>query len=430
MLETKYGLPQEVKFCKKCTISNQRPNSCQEFKHNKDSKKETIEFDSEGVCSACRIAQMKENIDWNLREKELIELCNKYRRNDGRHDVLIPGSGGKDSFFQAWQMKYVYGMHPLLVTFSPNLYTTWGWNNFQRWIHAGFDNYLFTPNGRMARLMTRLSVENLFHPFQSFIYGQKALGPKLATLFKIPFVLYGESESEYGNKRSEHEKSQRDWSYFTASNKNEIYLGGTSIQSLIEDYGINEVDLNAFMPANPEDIIKNNIEVHYLGYFKKWHPQECYYFAVENGGFEPAPERTPGTYSKYNSIDDKIDDFHYYTTYIKFGIGRSTYDSSQEIRNGEITREEGVALVKKYDGEFPERFVDEIFKYLSIAPKEFPIASKMFEQPIMDRDYFMNLADKFRSEHLWKKEYGIWKLRHTVWNEENGETNPDIPEDN
>ena len=127
-----------------------------------------------------------------------------------------------------------------------------------------------------------------------------------------------------------------------------------------------------------------------------------------------SPERTPGTYSKYNSIDDRIDDFHYYTTITKFGIGRATYDASQEIRSGDITRDEGVALVRRFDGEFPERFAEENFRYLSIPEKEFPVASKMFEQPVMDRKYFMMLADHFRSPHLWKFEGGEWRLRHTV----------------
>ena len=122
-----------------------------------------------------------------------------------------------------------------------------------------------------------------------------------------------------------------------------------------------------------------------------------------------------GTYSKYNSIDDKIDDFFYYTTYIKYGIGRATYDAAQEIRNGEITREEGVALVKKFDGEFPERFADEIFKYLSIDEKNFPEARGCFEHPDMDRDYFEELTNRFRSPHLWVYQGGQWKLRHTVF---------------
>ena len=154
-----------------------------------------------------------------------------------------------------------------------------------------------------------------------------------------------------------------------------------------------------------------------MGYYHKWHPQSCYYYAVEHGGFEASPERTPGTYSKYNSIDDRIDDFHYYTTGIKFGLGRATYDAAQEIRSGDINREEGVALVKRFDLEFPERFADEIFKYLSLTDKEFPEASKMFEQPIMDREYFRLLTDKFRSPHLWLNEGGEWKLRQAVWRE-------------
>lgn len=417
-LEAKYGLPHEVKFCTKCVISNQRPNSAVEYEHTKASKKQTINFDEHGVCDACKVTEQKKgSIDWAERERELMDLCDRYRSKDGSYDCLVPGSGGKDSFFQSHVLKYKYGMHPLTVTWAPHVYTEWGWKNFQAWLHAGFDNYLCTPNGRVHRLVTRLAVENLFHPFQPFMFGQKSLAPKMAILHKIPLIFYGENEAEYGNPIADTSTAKRDWSYFTAGDKSKVYLGGTSVSDLKGSFGLDDNDLQAYYPANPELIEKNKIEVHYLGYYLKWHPQECYYYAVENGGFQASPERTPGTYSKYNSIDDRIDDFHYHTTYIKFGIGRATYDAAQEIRNEDITREEGVSLVKKFDGEFPERFADEIFKYLSIPEKEFPIASKMFEQPIMDRDYYMSLADQFRSPHLWKLENGTWKLRHTVFGE-------------
>lgn len=415
-LEAKYGLPAEVKFCTRCVISNQRPNSAVEYKHTKDSTKQTINFDEEDVCDACRLAgKKKKTINWALREKELKELCDKHRKNDGSYDCVVPGSGGKDSFYAAHMLKYKYGMHPLTVTWAPHIYTTWGWHNFQAWIGAGFDNFLCTPNAQTHRLLTRLAVENLFHPFQAFMFGQKALAPKMALLHNIPLVFFGENEAEYGNPISDTETAKRDWKYFTTEDRSQIYLGGVSLDSLEKDFGVDPVEFIPYMPANPEDIQKKKVEVHYLGYYLKWHPQECYYYAVEHGGFQASPERTPGTYSKYNSIDDRIDDFHYYTTFIKFGIGRATYDAAQEIRNDEITREEGVALVKKFDGEFPERFADEIFRYLSITEKEFPTAHKMFEQPIMDRDYFMTLADQFRSPHLWKRENGTWKLRHTVF---------------
>lgn len=416
-LETKYGLPAEVRFCKRCVISNQRPNSTVEYEHTRASKKATISLDADGVCDACRFAERKRNeIDWAGRDRELRALCDRYRRDDGHYDCLVPGSGGKDSFYAAHVLKHRYGMHPLTVTWAPHIYTDWGWQNHHAWIHAGFDNYLCTPNGRVHRLLTRLAVENLFHPFQPFIFGQKALAPKMAVLFDLPLVFYGENEAEYGNPITDTTKAERDWSYFTSSDAARIFLSGVSLLELRERYGLEKHDLIPYMPADPASLAAKKVEVHYLGYYLKWHPQSCYYYSVEHGNFRAAPERTPGTYSKYNSIDDRIDDFHYHTTYVKFGLGRASYDAAQEIRSGDITREEGVALVKRYDGEFPERFAEEIFAYLSIPEREFPVASKAFAEPIFTRERYMRLADEFRSPHLWKQDAtGAWTLRHTVW---------------
>lgn len=417
--KTKYGLPSEVVFCKKCVISNQRPNSAVEHKHTQSSTKQTIAFNKDGICDACLFTEKKnQEIDWKERDFKLQKLCDKYRSRNSSYDCLVPGSGGKDSFYAAHVLKYKYGMHPLTVTWAPHIYTDWGWKNFQRWIHAGFDNHLVTPNGLVHRLLTRLAVENLLHPFQPFVFGQKFLAPKMAARFNLPLVFYGESESEYGNPIQETSSALRDWSYFTQSSEEEVYLGGTSVADLKEHFGLMDQDLIPYYPINPQEIQEKNIEVHYLGYYLKWHPQSCYYYSVEHGGFQPSPERTPGTYSKYNSIDDRIDDFHYYTTGIKFGIGRATYDAAQEIRSGDITREEGVALVKKFDHEFPERFADEIFRYLSIPESQYPKASAMFEQPIMDRTYFDLLCDTFRSPHLWRYGDNGWELPRVVWHAE------------
>jgi N-acetyl sugar amidotransferase len=399
-LETYYGLPAEVKFCKKCIMSNQRPASTAEFKHTKDSKKVTMAFDAEGVCDACRVNEQKDAIDWKSREEQLVKLLDKYRRNDGGYDCLIPGSGGKDSAYQAHILKYKYGMNPLTVTWPPILYTDYGYKNFKNWLDVGgFDNISFNRNGKVMRLLTKLSIENLYHPFQTFILGQKNLGPKIAAKYGIPLVFYGENEAEYGNPIADNTSSLRDKSYYSFSHLNDIYLGGVSIAELREKYEVRLSDLMSFLPASVQELEKSDIQVHYLGYYLKWTPQEVYYYAVENTGFKARPFRTQGTYSKYNSIDDKIDDLHYYTTFIKFGIGRTTYDASQEIRNKHLNRDEGVALAKKFDGEFPDKYFNEIMEYLEIDP-----------------DYFRNgLCDKFRSPHLWNKVNGEWKLRHNVW---------------
>jgi len=414
--KVKYGLPFEVEFCTTCVISNQRPNSAVEFAHTEETRKSTIHFDEDGVCDPCRLAQRKrDTIDWEEREERLRELCDRYRRDDGWYDCLVPGSGGKDSFFAAHVLKYKYGMHPLTVTWAPHIYTDWGWRNLQAWIHAGFDNYLCTPNGKVHRLLTRIAIEKLFHPFQPFILGQKQLGPKMAVHFNIPLVFYGESEAEYGNPIADVTTAQRDYAAFAVGDSSGVFLGGVSVADLKAHYGLQANDLEPYMPPDPTDLEAADVDVRYLGYYLNWHPQSCYYYAVEHGGFEASPERTPGTYSKYNSIDDRIDDLHYYTTYIKFGIGRATYDAAQEIRSHDITREEGVALVRRFDGEFGERFAEEVFRYLSIPADQFPVASKMFEQPIMTHEYFDKLADQFRSPHIWMHQNGEWQLRHTVY---------------
>jgi N-acetyl sugar amidotransferase len=400
-LETFYGLPKEVKFCARCVMSNQRPASAIEFKHTKDSKKVTLNFDHEGICDACRNAEAKDIIDWQKREEQLIQLLDKHRRNDGGYDCIVSGSGGKDSAFQAHVLKYKYGMNPLTVTWPPILYTDYGYENWKNWIEiGGFDNISFKQNGNAMKLLTKLSIENLFHPFQTFILGQKNLAPKMAAKFKIPLIFYGENEAEYGNPIADNSVSLRDKSYFTYTHIDEVFLGGASIRELTEKHGLRMNELMCFLPADAKELGEANIEVHYLGYYLKWIPQEVYYYAVENTGFKARPFRTQGTYSKYNSIDDKIDDLHYYTTHVKFGIGRATYDASQEIRNHHLMREEGVALVKKFDGEFPDRYFNEIMDYLGIDP-----------------DYFRNeLSNRFRSPHLWGlDENDNWQLRHTVW---------------
>ena len=147
-----------------------------------------------------------------------------------------------------------------------------------------------------------------------------------------------------------------DKKFFSVDDPMDIMLGGKSIRDIISETDFKLNDFKPYIPPKAEYLESKGVEVHYLGYYLNWHPQSAYYFAVEKGGFKASPERTAGTYSKYNSIDDKIDDFHYYTTFIKFGIGRATYDASQEVRSGDLERDEALALIDRYDGEFPERW--------------------------------------------------------------------------
>lgn len=381
--------PKEVKFCKSCVTSNQRPR---------------IVFDGEGVCSACRFSyEKKHKIDWKAREAELVALLDKHRRKDGWWDVIISCSGGKDASYVAHQLKHKYGMHPLTVTWAPMQYSDIGFQNFNSFVNSGFNNIQGHPNGRLKRKLARLSFEEVGDPFLPFIYGQMCFAFHIALRFGIKLVFYGENgEAEYGGDPKNNYKSHmpiEDWA--------SAYWKGATIDDII-DYGLkntdyltkddfDETDLILYRPPKTEDLVRAGVSMYWYSYFHKWVPQENYYYSAENTGFQANPERSEGTYSKYASLDDKLDGFHYYLGFIKFGIGRTTSDTAHEIRDGHLTREEGVALVRRYDGEFPKKYFKEFLDYVGI-----------------DERHCFEVIDSFRQPHLWDKVNGVWKLKHQV----------------
>ena len=410
MKKNKNGLPIEVKYCKKCNLSNQQPTSINEYFHTSETVQSTVKFDENGICAACSFNQKKwdNTIDWQEREKELIDLCDKHRKSNGEYDCIVGGSGGKDSVFQSHILKYKYKMNPLTVTWSPHLYTKVGWQNFQNWIHiGGFDNYLFTPNGKVHRRLTREATIRLLHPFQPFIIGQKTFVIKMASQFNIPLVFYGEMPGEYGKNIShkikkfgtaDGDKNQKGFELDPLKGKKfeDCFIGGKKVSEYVDE-GISLSDLSCYKPLDYNLVKKKKIEFFFLGYFLRWIPQENYYYAVKHTNFSANTERTEGTYQKYTSMDDRIDGFFYYTRYIKFGVGRAMIDSAQEIRNGHINKEEGKALIKKFDGEYPSKYEDEFYNYTSISKNE-----------------FLELTEKFRPNHLWEKQSNRWELKNPI----------------
>ncbi len=381
--------PKDVFFCKKCVVSSQRPR---------------INFNKEGVCSACQYTYRKHHvIDWERREKELEALLNKHRSKDGSFDVIVPGSGGKDSSYVSHQLKYVYGMHPLCVTWAPHLYTDIGWKNFQNFVNSGYDVISAYPNGKLHRKLARIAFELLGDAWQPFTYGQKAFAMHMAVKFKIPLVFYGENgEVEYGGSIKDADRP-----YESLADWERVHFKGTDIYKLVRagiEMGVlkkNEVEDKSFefyKQPSLNKLAKINAQLHWFSYYKKWIPQENFYYAQKHTGFTVNEEgRSEGTYSKYASLDDKTDGFHFYLAFIKFGIGRATSDAAHEIRDGHITREEGVALVNRYDGEFPKKYFVDFLHYLEI-----------------NEGHFWRIVDRYRASHIWKKVNGKWKLRHTV----------------
>ncbi|MFH2094377.1 MAG: N-acetyl sugar amidotransferase [Bacteroidota bacterium] len=384
-------IPQNVIFCNKCVVSNQRPR---------------IEFDDNGVCSACSYAEEKHNvINWDDREHELQLLLDAHRSKNGSFDVVVPGSGGKDSSIVTHKLKHEYGMHPLSVTWAPFIYTDIGFRNYFNFIQSGFTNILMYPDGKLHRKLTLLSFDLCGDAWDPFAYGQQSWAFQVSAKFRIPLIMFGENgDVEYGGttrNKNKHGEPIDEWS--------ELYYRGRSINWLVEQgrkRGLFEVDDKTLEMYNPPDRkILDDIgcQMHWWSYYKPWLPQEHYYYAVGHTGFSANYQRSEGTYSKYASLDDRLDGFHFYLAYMKFGICRATSDAAHEVRDGHLTRDEAVALVKRYDGEFPVKYFSDFLEYLDITEED-----------------FWYVCDKFRScrPHLWRKQGDSWVLDHTVWGEQ------------
>jgi len=385
------NLPNEVKYCKKCVISNQRPR---------------IVFDEEGVCGACRWWEEKENnVDWDLRQKQFKELLDKHRSKDGRFDVLVPSSGGKDSGSIAHKLKYEYGMHPLSVTWSPLLYTDIGFQNLQNMISSGIPSHLFTPNRMLQRVISKLGLVLVGNHFEAFGRGQISYVFHVALDMGVKLIMFGENgELEYGGTlRNKDEPGQPigDWVelYHKGCKTDEMVKFGVE-NGYVKKEVLSDSTLKYYAPPPAQELEEVGAEFHWFGYYNKWLPQENFYYVAENYGFKTWQEgHSEATYNKYASLDDLTDPPHYYMSYIKFGIGRATSDAAHEIREKHITREEGVALVHRYDHIFPDRYLKEFLQYMDMTEEEYWDVINAYRE---------------RRPNLWKKVNGEWKLKHHV----------------
>jgi N-acetyl sugar amidotransferase len=374
----------KIVYCKKCVMSNQRP---------------LVHFNDKGVCGQCLWAEYKRTkLDWDKREKELEELCDQYRSKDGSWDVVVPGSGGKDSGYVTYTLKKKYGMHPLSVTWASALPTQIGTENLLSFINSGFDNILISPNGEIHRKLSKMSLLEYGENFLPFSYGQIHVPIHIAVRYNIPFVMYGEnSELEYGgplknwnNPIVDFESDDYVVTQFAPSNK-------PTKPETFGEKGISLSDLKLYRLPPMDEIQRVGVVEHYFSYYEDWRPEKHYQVARKHLGFKPNPVRSEGTYTNFASLDDKTDGVHYYLMFAKFGIGRATSDAAHQIRDGIITRDEGVDLVRQYDGEFPTLYLKDSLEYLDI-----------------DMSTLFRTIDKFRRPIIWKKEKNQWNLRQQV----------------
>ena len=345
-----------IQTCKICLMPSSRPR---------------IVF-KDGICNACINSKEKQEIDWDARKKEFLEVIERYR-GSGPYDCVVPFSGGKDSAAIAYRLKTEYGLRPLLVCYGQLIWTDIGRRNLGRVAEYGFDIFYWRVDQRVSRNLARRFLRERGCPKVGYNAGVNAVPIRTAIAFGIPLVFYAEhGESEYGGLVLDKE-SQR------TRNLTEVLehqIGDDPRNWAID--GISENELTPYIyPDNVKDVT-----AFYFSYFFKWDIYENYKLVRDKLGFNTAwrgdsatglyacragwggdpYERSDGSFVGWDSIDDCIDDLDFYMMHIKFGFGRATRMASRLIQGGHMTREEGLKLVRKYDGEFPTMYLTQILE--------------------------------------------------------------------
>jgi len=368
-----------VKFCKNCFTPNTRPR---------------VVFNNNGICNACLNSKEKKKINWKQREKEfykiILNIKKDSKKNKKAYDCIVPWSGGKDSSSIALKLKYNFGLNPLLVTFSPLIINDIGVHNREELLKKGFDSIFFRPNQDVARILAKRFFIERGNPKVAWDAGVNSVPVQAAIAYKIPYIFYAEhGESEYGGLvLSEKSKKIRD-----VKEVIEHQIGDYP-ENWVSD-NVKKADLSYYIYPSEEVLKKNKVLAYYFGYFFRWSMFENYNYVKKflPNFKENSQGRTEGTFTNFDSLDDKIDDLYYYMQYIKFGFGRSTRDVSRLIQNNHLNKAKGLKLIKKYDGEYPQRNLEVVLDYLCLKKSEFD-----------------EIIDKHRNQEIWKTKEKKWDL--------------------
>ncbi len=341
-----------MRYCTSCLAPSTRPR---------------LVFNGEGICNACVHAEEKKtSIDWEARWKELEELCDRLRINDGSNwDVLVPCSGGKDGSYVAWRLKHDLGMHPVCVTLMPQVQTEIGRQNLENFKNSGFDHMAITPNLQVYKRLAIKGFKEQGRPKMPFVTGISTVTIGVALKFGIPFIMYGEEgETEYGGSMRQTHRRRIDRQYLV-----DFYYSGHDPIEYLDEFTHDEI--RWWLLPSQEELDEVELFPTHWSHFENWDPELHAKLAQEKCGLQTLDGPSAGTYSNYAQLDDVLQDLHAYMMFIKFGFGRTTSDAGIDIRAGRLTREEGVELVKKYDGRFPGQYLPDFLEYFELTEDEF-----------------------------------------------------------
>lgn len=347
---------------------------------------EGIKFDEMGICQACQSSEQKIHINWVEREIELKAILDNAKAKAGNnYDCIIPISGGKDSMFQLHVLVKIYGMKPLAVTFSHNWYSETGWYNLQNALQEfNVDHIMFTPNRDLVNRIAQRSLSGIGDACWHCHAGVGAFPLQAAVRFNIPLLIWGESIAETSGRASYKDPVHKfDRDYFTK-------VSAKLRPSEMVTDKLSERDLYPFNVPTVEEIEKVGVFGIHLGDFIFWDEERQTEFVSQHYGWKET--EMEGAYKGYKSAECIMAGVHDFTCYLKRGYGRSTFQASLDVRNGLLTREEGIALASKIDSERPGA-LDYYLKITKMSEPQFYDIMKQLkhlklidtEVPVIDR---------------------------------------------
>ena len=329
--------------------------------------KPDLSFNHEGVCDACVSAEQKNHINWEERKKEFEAILEKYRSKDGsNYDCIIPISGGKDSHYQTYVVTKKYDLNPLLVCFEPTMQTELGKKNLDNIGHFGCDVIYFKKNPEVYKKMVIEGFKRVGDNEWPNHVGIFTVPVQIAVKYNIPLIIWGEnSQLEYGGPQDATKKELLDRRWLEEFGG----LLGNRVEDMLGVEGITKKDLLPYIYPDKNELDRAGVQGIFLGYYFKWDAREQTNI-VKNYGFHIKDDGpVDGTYTNYENLDEATVSLHDYLKFVKYGFGRATDHACLDIRNDRISREEGLKLVKQYDGRYPYYGIKNFMQYSAI-PKE------------------------------------------------------------
>jgi N-acetyl sugar amidotransferase len=345
-----------MKYCQKCLQTDTRPG---------------IRFDEKGICPACNYYESLKEVDWEERRRELEEIVNFGKANNhSGYDCIIGVSGGKDSTRQAFFVKDVLKMNPLLVClgYPPEQVAQRGVDNISNLISHGFDCIMINPAPQTWRDLMRKSFREFTNWCKSTELALYSSVPRFAISYQIPLIWWGENTALQLGDLNVMGKSGSDGNNLRRMNT----LGGGDITWLLNEE-IKKNKVLQYCYPSEKDMENAGLRITFLGYFwKDWS-------LVDNGNFsalrgleirsEP-PQDTGDPYG-VTSLDEDWVTLNQMIKYLKYGFGRVSDYANEEIRKGTLSRAEAIELVRKYDGKCSDKYIRSFSDYIGISVAEF-----------------------------------------------------------